>query len=119
MISPDFTRATGLVTFKLEQPVALQLACIGSKSTVNYGACSTISFGHQRIKETFDIANIDYYNVILGMPFMRQLGITLDFTSPGSIHIGDCIVPRNLLPAASDDEPKPTVNKQLVPKASK
>ncbi len=70
MISPDFTRATGLVTFKLEQPVALQLACIGSKSTVNYGARSTISFGNQRVEETFDVVNIDYYDVILGTPFM-------------------------------------------------
>ena len=70
MISPDFTQAMGLVTFKLEQPIALQLACIGSKSTVNYGACSTISFGNQHIEETFDVANIDYYNVILGTPFM-------------------------------------------------
>src|SRR6266481_8380547 len=74
MISPDFTRAMGLVTFKLEQPVALQLACVGSKSTINYGVCSTISFGNQRIKETFDIANINYYDVILGTPFMRWLG---------------------------------------------
>src|SRR6266481_5726295 len=43
MISPDFTQATGLVMFKLEQPIALQLACIGSKSTINYGVRSTIS----------------------------------------------------------------------------
>ena len=70
MISPDFTRATGLVTFKLEQPIALQLACIGSKSTVNYGVHSTISFSNQCVKETFNVANIDYYDVILGMPYM-------------------------------------------------
>src|SRR6266481_9551179 len=109
----------GLVTFKLEQPVALQLACTGSKSTVNYGVCSTISFGNQCVEETFDVVNINYHNVILGTPFMQQLGITLDFTSLGSIHIGNCIVPRNLLPATSDDEPKPTANKQPVPKDSK
>ena len=70
MISPDFTRVMGLVTFKLEQPIALQLACVGSKSKVNYGARSTILFGNQRIEETFDVANIDYYDVILGTPFM-------------------------------------------------
>src|SRR6266481_7783859 len=109
----------GLVTFKLEWPVALQLACVGSKSTVNYGVHSTISFGNQRIEETFDIVNIDYYDVILGTPFMQQLGITLDFTSPGSICIGDYIVPRNLPPATNDDELNLTAHKQLVPKASK
>src|SRR6266481_9974445 len=119
MISPDFTRATGLVMFKLEQPIALQLACISSKSTVNYGVHSTISLGNQHIKETSDIANIDYYDVTLGTPFMQWLGITLDFTSLGSIHIGDCIVPRNILPTTSDDKPKLTANKQLVPKDSK
>ena len=107
------------MTFKLEQPIALQLACIGSKSKVNYGACSTILFGNQRIEETFDIVNIDYYDVILGTPFMRRLGITLDFTSPGSIRIGNYIVPRNLPPATSNNELNPTAHKQLVPKASK
>src|SRR6266481_5315869 len=119
MISPDFTRVMGLVTFKLEQPIALQLACVSSKSKVNYGACSTISFGNQHVEETFNIVNIDYYNVILGTPFMQWLGITLDFTSPGSICIGDCIVPRNIPPTTSDDKPKLTANKQPVPKDSK
>ena len=38
MISPDFTRPTGMKTFTLAQPIALQLACIGSRSTINYGA---------------------------------------------------------------------------------
>ncbi len=107
------------MTFKLEQPIALQLACVGSKSKVNYGARSTISFGNQRVEETFNVANIDYYDVILGTPFMRWLGITLDFTSPGSIRIGDYTVPRNLPPATSDNELKPTAHKQPVPKASK
>src|SRR6266481_1726799 len=119
MISPDFTQVTGLVTFKLEQPIALQLACVGSKSKVNYGAHSTISFGNQRVEETFDVVYIDYYDVILGTPFMRQLGITLDFTSPGSIRIGNYIVPRNLPPAMSNNELNLTAHKQPVPKASK
>ena len=96
MISPDFTHAMGIVTKKLENPVALQLVCISSKLTISYGATSTITFGNQRIKEYFDVANIDYYNVILGMPFLRRLGITLDFTSPGSIQIGTYTVPRNI-----------------------
>jgi hypothetical protein len=30
LLSPEFTRATGMKTFALEQPIALQLACIGS-----------------------------------------------------------------------------------------
>jgi len=60
----------GLVTTKLDDPVGLQLACVGSKSTINYGATSTIIFGDKHIEEYFDVANIDYYDVILGMPFL-------------------------------------------------
>ena len=80
MISPDYVRATGIPTFKLESPVGLQLACVGSKSTINYGARSSIVFGNRHVEEYFDVANIDYYDVILGTPFLRRLGITLDFT---------------------------------------
>ena len=96
MISPNFTHAMGIVTKKLENPVALQLACVGSKLTISYGATSTIAFGNQHIKEYFDVTNIDYYDVILGTPFLRQLGITLDFASPGNIRIGTYTVPRNI-----------------------
>src|SRR6266481_7475172 len=49
MISPAYTRATGIRTFKLEQPVGLQLVCVGSKSTINYGANSTIVFNNKHI----------------------------------------------------------------------
>ena len=70
MISPDFTQATGLVASKLEDPIGLQLACIGSKSTINYGAMSTIIFGNKHIEEYFNVANINYYDVILGTLFL-------------------------------------------------
>ena len=85
MISPNFTHATGIVTKKLENPVALQLVCVGSKSIISYGATSTIDFGNQHIEEYFNVANINYYDVILGALFLRQLRITLDFASLGSI----------------------------------
>ena len=48
------------------------------------------------VKEYFNITNIDYYDVILGTLFSRRLNIVLDFTSPGSIHMGTTMVPRNL-----------------------
>ena len=88
MISPDFIRATGIVPIKLEKPIGLQLACVGSKATINYGAKSTITFVNAHVEEYFDIANIDYYDVILGTPFLQRLNIMLDFTSPGVICMG-------------------------------
>jgi len=55
---------------KLDNPISLQLACIGSKPTINYGAMSTIIFGNKHIEEYFDVANINYYDVILCTPFL-------------------------------------------------
>jgi hypothetical protein len=80
-------------TFALEQPIALQLACIGSRSTINYGMNMTIKFGHKQYDEYFDVANVEYYNAIMGTPFLRKLRITLDFSSPGVVRIGDEIIP--------------------------
>ena len=36
LLSLGFTQATGIKMFALEQPIALQLACIGSQSMINY-----------------------------------------------------------------------------------
>ena len=116
MISPGYTQATGIRTFKLEHPVGLQLACVGSKSMINYGANSTIVFNDMCIEEYFNVANIDYYNVILGMLFLWQLGITLDFTGQGAIRIGAQVVPRNLLLAPVDGKLQAAVHKQLPQK---
>jgi Zinc knuckle len=88
LLSPEFTCATGMKMFALEQPIALQLACIGSRSTINYGTNTTIRFGRKIYDEYFDVANVEYYDAILGTVFLRKLGITLDFTSPGAVKIG-------------------------------
>ena len=72
---------------KLEQPISLQLACVGSKSTINYGTKVTIVFSDTCVKEYLDVANIDYYDIILGMPFLRCLGVSLDLAGPGTIHM--------------------------------
>jgi Zinc knuckle len=74
-ISPDFTHATGMKTFTLEQPIALQLACVGSRCTINYGTHATIRFGDRNIQEYFNIMNIEYYDVILGTPSYEGWGL--------------------------------------------
>ena len=91
MISPNYAQSMGVKTFKLEQPIGLQLACVGSKSMINYSAKSTIAFGNKHFKEYFNITNIDHYDVILGMPFLRWLSITLDFTGQHTICMHRCI----------------------------
>jgi hypothetical protein len=60
--------------------VALQLGCIGSRGSINYGVRPTISFAS--IKEQpyyLDVVNINQYDCILGTPFMRKHNIGLDF----------------------------------------
>ena len=115
MISPDYVRATGIPTFKLESPVGLQLTCVGSKSTINYGVRSSIVFRKKHVEEYFNMANIDHYNVILGTPFLWQLGITLDFTGQGIIYIGTYVVPMNMPLESSDDMQRMVTSKPPKP----
>ena len=89
---------------------------MGSESTINYGTRNTMVFSHQTVKEYFNIANINYYDVILGMPFLRQLGITLDFASPGVVQIGTYEVPRNLVSESSDTATKAVACQNPLPK---
>ena len=83
----------GIKTFALEKSIALQLACIGSRSMINYGTHATIKIGCKVVKEYFDIANVEHYNAILGTPFLRKMGIVLDFRSPGMARIGNKVIP--------------------------
>ena len=83
----------GIKTFALEKPIALQLACIGSRSMINYRTHATIKLGRKVVEEYFNIANVEHYNVILGTPFLRKMGIVLDFRSPGMAQIGNEVIP--------------------------
>jgi hypothetical protein len=47
--------------------------------------------------EYFDIPNIKYYDAILGTPFLRRLGIILDFSSPGAVQVGNENIPMSIL----------------------
>ena len=71
-------------------------------------------FGTVCVEEYFNIPNINYYEVILGTPFLWRLNITLDFTSPGAIHMGTTVVPRNLPPKTGEGVTK-VANRRLLP----
>ncbi|KIJ47527.1 hypothetical protein M422DRAFT_140071, partial [Sphaerobolus stellatus SS14] len=86
MMSSDFMRANKLPKFELEKPVILQLACVGSKSTVQYGLTTKILLSNEKYDKYFNIANVNYYNVILGTPFLLSPSIAATYGSskPGS-----------------------------------
>ena len=79
MISPSFIRAVKIKPFLLDKPIGIQLAVTSSNSVINYGANATIKYNEKELKEYFDIVNIDYYNAILGMPFLRKHKVIIDF----------------------------------------
>jgi predicted methyltransferase MtxX (methanogen marker protein 4) len=80
---------------------------------INCGTNTTIRFGRKLYEEYFDIANVEYYDTILGTLLLRKLGIILDFASLGVVLIGDEVVP---IGRKSVDEESPTEG--LHPKAS-
>ena len=84
MISPDFIRAAKIEPFLLDKPIGIQLAVTGSKSVINYSTNATIKYKGRESKEYFDIINIDYYDAILGTPFLRKHKVIIDF-------INDCL----------------------------
>ena len=59
----------------------------------NYRTHTTIKIGHKVVKEYFNITNIEHYNAILETPFLRKMGIVLDFRSPGMAQIGNEVIP--------------------------
>ena len=56
--------------FPLEQQLTLQLGCIGSWSKITHGGKTHIELGSVTSKIYFDVANIDQYDCILGIPFL-------------------------------------------------
>ncbi|KIJ27203.1 hypothetical protein M422DRAFT_120875, partial [Sphaerobolus stellatus SS14] len=105
IISSDFVRANKLPKFELEKPVILQLACVGSKSTVQYGLTIKILLGEDKHDEYFDIANADYYDVILGAPFLRWVEILLDFKN-NCVQMGKLSFPNrfgSIMPTEADE----------------
>ena len=76
----------------LEQPVTLQLGCVGSRSKINYGTEDKVNFASISCKSYLDVANLDRYDCIVGTPFMRRHKIALNFRGNeivirGKLHI--------------------------------
>ena len=92
-ISPDFTRVAQVPVKTLEDPVTLQLGCVGSRSKINYGAETDLEFASINVSTYLDVANLDKYDSILGTPFLRRHGISLDFENQEIVIRGTLRIP--------------------------
>ena len=79
LISPNFIRVVKIKPFPLDKPIGIQLAVTGSMSVINYGTNATIKYEGEESKEYFNIINIDYYDAILGTPFLRKHEVVINF----------------------------------------
>ncbi|KIJ22430.1 hypothetical protein M422DRAFT_277141 [Sphaerobolus stellatus SS14] len=95
-MSSEFVRATGIRMHKLPEAIGIQQAFQGSKAKLYYTATTDITVGQQMYTETFDIANIDYYDVMLGNPFLRRVKANIDFNGLGSIVINGEMIDNDL-----------------------
>ena len=75
------------------------MAVTGSKSVINYGTNTTIQINDEELKEYFDIVNIDYYNAILGTPFLEKFKVVIDF-------VKDCLTIKDKVIRNQADEYK-------------
>ena len=79
-VSPAFTTVHRICTFPLAQQLTLQLGCVGSRSCITHGANAQMRIGAFNAQLYFDIANIDRYDCILGIPFLWQNAVIVDFS---------------------------------------
>ncbi|QRW24379.1 Transposon Ty3-G Gag-Pol polyprotein [Rhizoctonia solani] len=56
----------------LTKPLQLQLAVLGLKSTVNYGASARLQYQGINKERDFNVGNLDGYDAILGTPWLYQ-----------------------------------------------
>ncbi|KIJ37812.1 hypothetical protein M422DRAFT_177458, partial [Sphaerobolus stellatus SS14] len=93
IMSSKFARATGIRMHKLLEPIGIQQAFQGSRAKLYYTATMDITIGQRTYTEMFDIANINYYDVMLGTPFLRRVKANIDFNGLGSIVTSRAIAP--------------------------
>lgn len=77
-ITPGFARVANLKIFELTEPVGVQLGTKGSRSRIVYGTVGTVQFSTINTRHYLDIVNVDKYDAIIGIGFMRKHNIVLD-----------------------------------------
>ena len=97
-ISPAFVTVHRICTFPFKQQLTLQLGCVGSHSRITHGANAQMRIGAFNTQLYFDVTNIDHYDCILGIPFLRQNAVIVNFDRQ-VLHIG-----RGDIPMIQDSE---------------
>jgi len=77
-ISPEFARVSDTKVSPLTVSVPVQLGCKGSRANITHGTECTVKYGPVNGPHYFDIVNIDRFDAIIGIGFMRKHGIVLD-----------------------------------------
>ena len=81
-VTHDFVHVVELNIQQLENPVALQLGTVGSRSMINFGVRTNIEFGPISENNVYvDVININRYDMIISTPFMRKHWFILDFSN--------------------------------------
>ncbi|KAF5331257.1 hypothetical protein D9611_013120 [Ephemerocybe angulata] len=79
-ISPQVASAANVQVKNLVKMVPLQLGVVSSRSVIHKGARGGFTFQGTTAKdEYFDILPVAKYDVVIGIPMMKKLGICLDF----------------------------------------
>jgi hypothetical protein len=92
-VTHDFARVAKLNVFQLENPIALQLGTVGSRSMINFGTKARVELGPIAVDDVYlDVVNIDRYDMIIGTPFMRTHAFVLDF-GQNTINVRGHIIP--------------------------
>jgi hypothetical protein len=89
MISTNFAVVHKLDMFQLKKPIKLQMATSGSCSVINYGARAELHIGELKEQHYFDVVNLDRYHAILGMPFLYEFDIMLNYAGYRSFKLKD------------------------------
>ena len=79
-VSPAFATVHHICAFPLEQQLTLQLGCVGSHLRITHGANAQMRIGAFDAQLYFDVANIDRYDCILGIPFLQQNAAIVNFS---------------------------------------
>jgi len=91
----DFISTTVADQLKLpkevyQRPLSVQLAVHGSRSKINCGTTVRLQYQTIDCDRTFDIANLDNYDAILGTPFLFQHQIAITGCIEGFFEAENC-----------------------------